>query len=67
MKKYFKLSIIIILIVFAQCKDDGISESMLLDNKQAPKNLAYQEIANAREFSSLRSNVPTIDTDNLMP
>lgn len=67
MKKYFKLSIIIILIVFAQCKDDGISESMLLDNKQAPKNLAYQEIVNAREFASLRSNVPTIDTDNLMP
>lgn len=67
MKKHLNLLFLIILIIFTNCKNDELSDSLILDNKKAPKNLAFQEIINAREFAFLRSGVPTIDTDNLMP
>ncbi|WP_303315298.1 hypothetical protein Q4Q34_15645 [Flavivirga abyssicola] len=68
MKNCFLLISISFLFLFTEsCNEDTFIDDPTLESLGAPKNLSYTEILNAREFSLLKTDVPTIDTDGLTP
>jgi len=68
MKRYLNLVLILLLAVsFTTCEKDDNLSGLILESKQPPSNLNYQDIANAREFTFLKTGLPAVDTDNLVP
>lgn len=65
MKNLILLSCFVILLW--GCHEDTFVENTINTDIEAPKNLSYQEIKNAREFSFLKSSVPTIDSNGAIP
>lgn len=53
-------------IFFTSCEQDKFND-LEVENNQAPKDLSYLQILNAREFSQIKSGKPTIDTNKLVP
>jgi len=58
---------LIILILTVGCRNEAFTEDLGFTDAMEPKDLLYSAITNAREFSQLRTGVPTVDTRGLIP
>ena len=68
MRKYSNLFFLaLILFCIAGCNEDSFAPNPTSADIGAPKNLLYSEILNAREFAAIKSGLPAIDTDGLIP
>ena len=65
MKKYLSIALLS-LFLFTACNEEKFN-NLSNEIKEAPRDLLYYEIKNAREFSRIISGKPTIDTDKLVP
>ncbi len=67
MKNLKLLSSIFALFFLLGCNEDTFLENPINADIDAPRNLIYQDLKNVREFSFVKSNVPTIESGGLIP
>ena len=68
MKKHYKyLTLIVLSCLLSACDDKSFDESFIDPDFGKPRNLFYSEVLSAREFSTVTTNPPTIDTDGIVP
>lgn len=66
-KTIFNLTMIFFILAFAGCDEETFMPNKDPNSYENPKDLNYAEILDAREYNALKSGVPSIDTDNLVP
>ncbi|MGY5355939.1 hypothetical protein [Wenyingzhuangia sp. IMCC45467] len=69
MKKTFYLLLCCtnLLLLLNSCNKDAFMEDRTNSDYNAPSNLIYAEILNAREFSFIKTSTPIVNTNNLTP
>ena len=61
------LCLISVLILLAACDDKSFDESSINPDFGIPRNLIYADVLDGREFSTITTSAPTIDSDGIVP
>ncbi|MFC2110663.1 hypothetical protein ACFLSU_08860, partial [Bacteroidota bacterium] len=69
MKKttYLWIFILGILLSFTSCDKETFMPNTSITDYSAPKGLAYAEVTNVREYSAVKTGIPVLDTNGLIP